>query len=235
MDNRIADIPALLHEVAARRDARLQRRGATMPSTTSDRLQDAVASAFPVEAALSAAALKRDRMFNGQTPVLPALIAAALAERVLPPQTEAMPSARLQQIWTFLQLRWRLAGVPGHFAAAAAAAVIIGFAVAQFSRPVRHDHAAQLPQLTEHRPQTGPVGAELPAQDWLTSQENGILGASSRQLTLRVSRIELASLRPSLLSVEQAMLANRFESDGGLPLDLPIRQIFIDGEAAATP
>jgi hypothetical protein len=61
-----------------------------------------------------------------------------------------------------------------------------------------------------------------------------IFERSADQLTSRAKRLELASLEPSLLTINRA-LPDFERPDRLLPLDLPIRQIRLDVEAVRTP
>jgi hypothetical protein len=63
---------------------------------------------------------------------------------------------------------------------------------------------------------------------------NDVFRPFADHLTLRVNPIELASLEPSLLTINRA-LPEFEQADRVLPLDLPIRKIRLDVEAIRTP
>jgi hypothetical protein len=66
-------------------------------------------------------------------------------------------------------------------------------------------------------------------------EQQSFLRNPGNELTLRVSTIELASLRSSVFSINRALLAEGHDVDRSLPLDLPIRQLLSDRDASGIP
>jgi hypothetical protein len=113
---------------------------------------------------------------------------------------------------------------------AIAAAVILLFGgTFYFARPNR----AGAPVRISERGTT--ATAPLFKTALLTDAGDRFFGNTGGDLTLHVSKVELASLQPSLLSINRAILAERYYADQGLPLDLPIRQILSETATPAMP
>jgi hypothetical protein len=102
--------------------------------------------------------------------------------------------------------------------AAIAAAIVVTFAVLQLSRS--RDTATQ---SFANVPRSSMMNADLVA-----------FFSDATPLTLRVSRLELASLDRSLLTVNR-VLPDFEQANRPLPLDLPIRPIRLDVEAVRMP
>jgi len=102
--------------------------------------------------------------------------------------------------------------------AALAAAIVVTFAALQLSRS--RDAATQTSAAV---PPSSIMNADLVA-----------FFSDATPLTLRVSRLELASLDRSLLAINRA-LPDFEQRTQPLPLDLPIRPIRLDVEAVRTP
>jgi hypothetical protein len=182
-----------------------------------------LAAEFPVEAGLFAAARQRDESLSEAEPVLPTAVRAALAEKVRSVGAAARPVDMLRHFGAWLEAAnsstaYRAA------AAALAVAALIGAALLHFSRA--RNFVAQI--SNEAR---GGVGAN---SEQVVFSRPGFFEHSVDPLTLRINRLELASLDPSALTINRALFD--FEpSSGVLPLDLPIRQIHLDVEKVRTP
>ena len=220
MDKRMNGLAGALREIAEQRDNRLRNAG-EIPAMRRDRLEAFLAQEFPVETALLAAARRRDESLSMLEPALPAAVHAALSEEA----RSVRGAAKLDlvpQLTAWLQS----GGGPRAYRAAAAlaaAVIIIGFAAVHLSTGNR---AVRIP--SESRPV--PFFSLGPA----AFSKISIFERSGDQLTLRPNRLELASLEPSLLTINRA-LPDLERPDRVLPLDLPIRQIRLDVEAVRTP
>jgi hypothetical protein len=210
MDKRADGLTGAMREIAEQRDNQLCDGGA-ISAERLEQLQVFLAAERPVEMALFAAARQRDKSLSLPEPVLPAVVHAALVERVRTVRGKANPFGVLRQIPAWLRApRW---SEVYRTAAIAAVAIVMTSAVLHFSRS-RDDAATQL--------STAPLSS-IPT-----------FSSDVPPLNLGVRRIELASLDPSLLTIKGAL--PHLEQPGlALPLDLPVRQIRLDVEALRTP
>jgi hypothetical protein len=211
MDKQPDGLAGAMREIARQRDNRLCDAEA-IPSDRLQQLQAFLESELPVEAALFAAARQRDKSLSASEPVLPMVVHAALAEQVRSVRAAARTLDMLRQFGAY------------RAAAALAVAALIGVALLHFSR-ARNSEARNSSNARRVLVATSEPGlfSRVPLFD-----------GSIDSLTLQMNRLELASLDPSLLTINRALFD--FEpSNRVLPLDLPIRQIHLDVEAIRTP
>jgi hypothetical protein len=211
MDKQVDGLAGALRKVARHRDNQLRDAGAIPPDRLKQ-LQAFLAAELPVEAGLFAAARQRDELLGASEPVLPTVVHAALAEQVRSVRAAARPLEMLRQFGAY------------RTAAALAVAALIGAALLHFSRT--RNSSTQVSREALRR-------FVAPSDAALFSRV-GFFDRSVDPLTLRMNRLELASLDPSLLTINRALFD--FEpSNRVLPLDLPIRQIRLDVETVRTP
>lgn len=211
MDKQLDGLAGAMREIARQRDNQLRDAGA-IPSDRHKQLQAFLASERPVEAALFAAARQRDKSLSASEPVLPMVVHAALAEEVKSVRAVTRPLEVLRQFGAY------------RAAAALAVAALIGTALIHFSRARN-----SVPQISSEAP-----GGLVANSEQVVFPRPGFFEHSVDPLTLRINRLELASLDPSVLTINRALFD--FEpSNGVLPLDLPIRQIHLDVETVRTP
>jgi hypothetical protein len=215
MDKRMDGLAGAMRELAEHRDSQL-RDARAISADRLDELQAFLGAEFPVETALFAAARQRDKELSLPEPALPAVVHAALVEQVGSARAKAKPFDALRRVAAWLTATaWP---EPYRTAAIAAATIIVTSAVLHFSR-TRDDVAAQ-------------ISSASPSS--VTNVESTGFSSDGADLSLRVRRIELASLEPSLLTINGAL--PHFEQPSrSLPLDLPIRQIRLDVESVRTP
>ncbi|MBA2269134.1 MAG: hypothetical protein H0W20_00860 [Chthoniobacterales bacterium] len=227
MDKRLDGLAAAMREVAVQRDRLLREEGAISPDRL-QRLHAVLASALPVEMALSAAARQRDESLSVRVPVLPEGVEAALAEQ-LPPLRAAQKSREaLRHYRMRLHELWGLLRTPARVAVAVTVLILAVLHLSDWSNGTsgaRISDGAALEVL--------PDATSTASHQGLPTSSEESFPASGNNLTLRVSTIELVSLRPPLLTINRAYLPDRYDS--ALPLDLPVRQILIEAEAATTP
>ena len=210
MDKRWDGLAGAMREIAEQRDRQL-RDAEEISADRLEQLQAFLAAELPVETALFAAARQRDKSLSLPTPALPALVHVALTEQVRSVRANAKPFDLVRHVAVWLKApRW---SEVYQSAAIAAVVVVIASAVLHFARS-RNEAA---PQVSNARLSSIPIfSSDVPP------------------LNLRIRRIELAKLEPSLLTINGAL--PRFEQpDRALPLDLPIRQIRLDVEALRMP
>ena len=230
MDNSSPDLNELMREVAAQRDARLQHGRPEISPERLRQVQAALARKFPVETGLNSAAMRRDASLRSRESQIPPVVETELTKRLaFSAGFEASEPFRFPRRSVHL-FRHRLA-----CAAAVAAAVMVliggGF---YFSGPSSHvPSARRLGELELPSGRTSITGSSDAAS--LTHPGDRLFESSGDHLTLRVGKIELASLQPSLLTINRTILADRRQGDRGLPLDLPIRQMLIDAAGPAIP
>jgi len=211
MDKQVDGLAGAMREIAGQRDNQL-RDGAEIPSDRLIQLQAFLAAELPVETGLFAAARQRDELLSASEPVLPTAVHAALAEEVRSVHGAAGPFEMLRHLGAY------------RAAAALAVAAVIGAALLHFSR------APNLPARVSSETQRSFVADSEP----VVFSDVGFFDRSGDPLALRMNRLELASLDPSLLTINRALFD--FEpSNRVLPLDLPIRQIHLDVETIRTP
>jgi hypothetical protein len=211
MDKQVDGLAGALRKVARHRDNQL-RDGAGIPPDRLKQLQAFLAAELPVEARLFAAARQRDELLSASEPVLPSVVHAALAEEVRSVRDAATPFEMLRQFGAY------------RAAAALAVAALIGAGLLHFSRA--RNASAQISSEARR----GFVALSEPS----LFSGVGLFDRSIDPLTLRMNRLELASLDPSLLTINRALFD--FEpSNRALPLDLPIRKIRLDVETVGTP
>ena len=215
MDKRIDGLAGAMREIAKHRDNQLGE----VEEISADRLEQLqafLATELPVETALFAAARQRDKSLSRPEPELPAMAHAALVEQLRTVRAKAKPFDVLRQVAAWL----KAPGWPEPYRTAliAAVAVVITSAVLHFSRS-RNDAPAQVSSAP---------------RNFIVNPESAIFFSDRADLSLRVRRVELASLEPSLLTINGA-LPHFEQSSRALPLDLPIRQIRLDVEALRMP
>jgi hypothetical protein len=211
MDKQLGGLAGAMREIAGQRDNQLRDAGAIPPARLRQ-LQAFLASEVPVEAVLFTAAQQRDELLRPSEPVLPMMVRAALAEEVRSVRAAAGPFEMLRQFGAY------------RAAAALAVAALIGAALLHFSGA----------RNSENRISAEPRRGFVALSEAGPSSGVGQFERSIDPLTLRMNRLELASLDPSLLTINRALFD--FEpSNRVLPLDLPIRQIHLDVEAIRTP
>lgn len=198
MDKRINGLAGAMREIAEQRDNQLRDMD-EISTERFEQLQAFLAAELPVETALFAAAKRRDQSLNGW-PVFPAMVRATLAEQI-------------RSVGT----RRNLFGAY-RTAAAIAAAIVVTFAVLQFS----------------HSRDTATRTLAVAPSSSIMDADAAAFFNDATPLTLRVSRLELASLDRSLLTINRA-LPNFDQRTQPLPLDLPIRPIRLDVEAVRMP
>jgi len=218
MDKTTEGLAGAMRELAEVRDSRL-RKAEAIPVERLERLHSFLAAEFPLETALRAAARHRDDSLHGQA-ALPFAVHAALWERVKNLTTDEARWAVLRHSLA------RLRALPlrriSQAAALIAATIIITTGALYYSqapKPVAHLVNQSLPNSV-----TEPV---------LLSFDRAFERSGDR-LTLRFNRSELASLEPSVFSINGALPVLE-QQDHVLPLDLPMRQIRLDVDVVRTP
>jgi hypothetical protein len=219
MDKRVDGLAGAMREIAEQRDSQLREAGA-ISANRLEQLNAFFAMEFPVETTLLAAARRRDASLSAMEPALPAVVRAALIENLGSVRAAATPLAVLRQLVAGLKAM-SLEPVYGR-AAVVAATILVGFALFHFSRS--RNQTARI--SNQSQPDSAMALGPAPFAN--------VFERPADQLTLQVSRLDLASLDPSLLTIARAL--PEFEhADRVLPLDLPIRQIRLDVEAVRTP
>jgi len=215
MDKRFDGLAGAMREIAEQRDNQLRDAGA-ISADRLDKLKAFLGTKLPVETALFTAARQRDKSLSLPEPALPAVVHAALIEQVRSARAKAKPFDVLRRVAAWLKApAWP---EPYRTAAIAAAAIVVTSAVLHFSQS-RSGGPAE-------------ISSALPS--FIANPDSAGFSGDSADLSLRVRRIELASLEPSLLTINGAL--PHFEQPGrALPLDLPIRQIRLDVEALRMP
>ena len=214
MDKRINGLAGAMREIAELRDNQL-REVEEISTARFEQLQAFLAEELPVDTALFAAAKRRDESLSGE-PALPTMMRAALVEQIRSARSEAKPFSGLRQLVAWVN-GTNLSGAY-RTAAAVAAALFVAFAMLQLSR----SRNAAIQTST----------AVPPSFIW--NADAAAFFNDPARLTLRVSRLELASLDRSLLTINRA-LPDFEQGNRPLPLDLPIRPIRLDVEAVRTP
>ena len=215
MDKRIDGLAGAMREIAEQRDNQL-RDSRAISADRLEQLRAFLAAKLPVETALFAAARQRDQSLSLPKPALPAVVHAALVEQVRSVHAKAKPFDVLGRLAAWLKApSWP---EPYRTALVAAVAVVVTSAILHFAQS-RNDGP-------------GEVSRALPNS--MPNLEPAAFSSDSADLSLRVRRIELASLDPSLLSINGA-LPHLEQPDRALPLDLPIKQIRLDVEALRMP
>ena len=215
MDKRVEGLAGAMQEIAEQRDNQL-RAGGAISADRSEQLQAFLAAELPVETALFAAARRRDESLSLPEPALPAVVCAALVGKVRTVPATTNPLEVLRQITAWLKAPSILNALRA--AAVVATAVVITSAVLHFFRT-----SDSGPQISNASPARSIVQAGPAA-----------FSNEAAHLTLRMNRLELAALDPSLLTINR-VLPDFEQPDRVLPLDLPIRQIRLDVEAVRTP
>ena len=230
MDNQSGNLSEAMRKLAERRDQRLPSSG---PSISPDRLRwlhATLAYEFPVEKELRSAADGRDKSLK-QRPVLRPPVEPLLHRRLSGQRPNPVQPASQQWWAASVRTFWATFRTNAQFATAL---VLIALSVGalkfgslnKIGRPTLNSRNTPRPYFAKKA--GGEPASEGHLKKWLPRN-------SSDELTLRVSTIELASLQPSLLRINRALLAERPDFDRSLPLDLPIRQILLDAAATATP
>jgi hypothetical protein len=216
MDKQANGLAGGMRAIAEQRDNQL-RDAAEIPLDRLKQLRAFLAAELPVETALFAAARQRDESLSATEPVLRTVVHAALAEQVRSGCAAAKPPHMLWQPGAWLEA----ARLPAAYRAAAAVAVaaLIGVALLHF---FRSRNSSEVPP------------AFVANSEPVVFSGVGLFDRSTDPLTLRMNRFELASLDPSLLTINRALF-DFDHSNRVLPLDLPIRQIHLDVETVRTP
>jgi hypothetical protein len=211
MDKQAEGLAGAMRGIAGQRDNQLGD-AAGIPPDRLKQLQAFLAAELPVDTGLFAAARQRDRALSASEPVLPMVVHATLAAEVRSVRAAARPFEMLRHFGVY------------RAAAALALAALIGAGLLHFS------HTRNLPARVSSDQQPGFVANSEP----VAFSEVGFFERSADPLAFRMNRLELASLDPSVLTINRALLD--FEpSNRVLPLDLPIRQIHLDVETVGTP
>ncbi|MFN2476523.1 MAG: hypothetical protein ABR526_09330 [Chthoniobacterales bacterium] len=231
MDKDFDHVSVGLREVADRRDNRLSDSGAAIPPDRLQSLHAALGSRFPVETALRTAANQRDESLS-RGPVLPQRVELLLHRRLLAERPDPVQRGASQPWTAAVQRFWTASRTPFTQLAAALALIVCAIGALRFGRLGGNNGPASI----SHSPSRPPFATQASGESaYQLRLEKGLLRKPGAELTLRVSTIELASLQPSLLNINRALLADRDDFNRGLPLDLPIRQMLIDGDVTATP
>lgn len=211
MDKQAEGLAGAMREIARQRDNQLHD-GAGIPPDRLKQLQAFLAAELPVEAGLFAVARQRDELLSASEPVLSTVVRAALAEEVRSVRAATRSLDMLRHFGAY------------QAAAALAVAALIGAVLLHFSR------TRNLQARVSSEPRPDFVANSEP----VALSDVGFFDRSGDPLALRMNRVELASLNPSLLTINRPLLD--FEpSNRVLPLDLPIRQIHLDVETVRTP
>lgn len=221
MDKHVDGLARAMREMAGQRDNQLREAGAIPPDRLK-KLQAFLAAELPVETALFAVARQRDESLRAEQLVLPTVMHAALAEAVRSVRGAAKPLDVLRRFGGWLEPA-SLSGVY-RAAAAVAATALIATALLHFS------HSGSTPGRSSSEP---PPHSIVNAEPAVFSRAS-LFERSANQLTLRMNRFELASLDPSLLTINRTF-PDFPQPDRVLPLDLPLRQIHLDVESVGTP
>ncbi|HEY3747452.1 MAG TPA: hypothetical protein VGL17_14465 [Gemmatimonadaceae bacterium] len=224
------DLSAAMREVAEHRDRRLRDAGAAISTHRLERLHAALASEFPADMALRAAADTRDKSLR-QLPMLPRRLELLLHSQLLARRPGFLRYGALQWMSASAQTFWSASRASAGFAAALAL-IVLTIATLHFGRSGRNDRSALVFENERHSFFETQPGGESAYHKRL---EEEFLRKPGDALTLQVSTFELASLQPSLLMINRARLADTRDFERGLPLDLPIRQILMDGDARVSP
>ena len=213
MDNRCNGLAGAMREISHERDCRLRDADQIGPERL-ETLQAFLATELPVDTALFAVAKRRDASLSRE-PALPSMVRAALVQELRSGPREARLFDGLRQLIGRVHER----SLSGAFRTAAAlAAIVLTFLMLQVSR---WRGAANQPSPS------------LPASPGMTADLAAFF-SDATPLRLRVSRLELASLDRSLLTINRAWpeleAANRHS-----PLDLSIQPIKLDVETVTTP
>ena len=219
MDRQIDGLASAMRQIAEQRDSQLREAEAISPDRL-EQLQAFLAAALPVETALLAASRRRDASLSLPQPSLPAAVHLALVEQAV--RASGHPAGIFSSLVAWFQTS-DLAAL-SRIAAAAALAVALAWTGLHFSSS-RHPAA----QISQEPPAASNVNP------WPAAFSNGdAFKRSVDDLTLRVSRIDVASLDPSFLTNGRAF-PDLALPDRGLLLDLPLRHIRLDVEAMGTP
>jgi hypothetical protein len=200
MDKRIDGLAGAMRAIAEQRDNQL-RDAKEISTDRLAQLKAFLAEELPVDTTLLAAAKRRDELLSGE-PVLPSMVRAALVEQLRFDRSEGKPH---------LLRAYRTAS-------AVAAAILITFAMLQFSGS---------------RNAVIKTSTALPPS-FISNADAAAFFNHPARLTLRESRLELASLDRTLLTINRA-LPDFEPGNRPLPLDLPIRPIRLDVEAVRMP
>lgn len=219
-----------MRDVAVQRDAGLRCKRAELSPDRLRRLQAALARKFPLETALHSAAMRRDASLRKRESEIPAIVQTELAKRLACSggfgTRERFRSSR--------HLLHLLLDPPANAAGIAAAVAVLMGGAFYFSAASSRAPAIAGPGQLNLRRGSASISASRDAAS-LTQPGNRVFESSADHLTLRVGKIELASLEPSLLSINRTILADPRHADRGLPLDLPIRDLLIDTAGPAMP
>jgi dsDNA-binding SOS-regulon protein len=206
MDRQRNGLAGAMRDIAERRD-NLLRNADVISDQRREQLSAFLAAEHPVETALLAAARRRDESCTMAGRALPAAVHAALVEEARSARAAVWPRS-----------------FSAGYAIAAAAAVIIAATALHLFRPDTRAIESPSASRSMSLQNLGPAAFT----------NVSIFQRPGEHLTSRVNRLELASLEPSLLTINRAL--PEFErADRVLPLDLPIRQIRLDVEAVRTP
>lgn len=221
MDKRRYGLAGAMREIAKQRDTQMRKVG-VIPADRLEQLKAFLAAELPVETALFAAARRRDESLTVPDPTLPAAANATLIEQVRLFRVAAKPLDLLRHWAAWLEVGSLRRGY--RTAAAVAATVVIASVALRFF--TRGNPAIPIPSKSRPFSVLNPGPAAF--------SNITIFERSADQLILRANRPELASLEPSLLTINRS-LPDFERPNRGLPLDLPIKRIRLDVEAVRTP
>jgi hypothetical protein len=230
MDNSSPDIHELIRELAAQRDSGLRHCRPDISRERLRRLQAALAQKFPVETSLNSAAMRRDASLDNREFQIPPIVETELTKRLTFSAEYKLNEGRPLARQMVHLSRQRLASAA---AVAAAVSILVGGGL-YFVGSGWHGSSTGISGDLEGPSASKSISGSSDAAS-LRRPGDRVFESSGEHLTLRVGKIELASLQPSLLSINQTVLADRRHREQGLPLDLPIREILIDATGPAIP
>jgi hypothetical protein len=229
MDKHSDDVSKAMREIAERRDLDLCERARSLSRERLQQLREKLESEFPVETVLRRARDNRDNLLT-ERPVLPRPLEILLRRRLSGRGSDAVQRGALRRWAVALQRVWPTSRIATQ-CAAALGVIFLTMAALQIERLFRTEKTATISHYTPHPYFATKVGENLGHG----GPETWLLRKPGDALTLQISTIELASREASLFTINRALLAQHHDFGRGLPLDLPFRQILIDGDAIAIP
>lgn len=221
------EIDKALHEVAKRRDQRLNAVPALSPARRAV-LTDFLVGEFPVEAALREAVTKRDQLLN-PSPEIPPPAASALHRQLLaakPVRDEASgwrAADRRVSDWIWLRIFRSLPGAAWLVCAVVTAAVLY---FGKWGTPLRHN--------VENFPHN-PRAAGMNLESGVVLERAELFARKAVIGPFNLNTNEPASLQASFVANSGVYFADGAETPLALRLDLPLRAILSDDGLARTP
>jgi hypothetical protein len=214
-----------IRELAAERDRLLHEKDLRISLERLQRLRLILASELPLETALRSIAKERDNMIDSREAWLSPRLHSELMARAVAPSRTGKKFYRFD--WAVAPLRCsalRFGSLSGAvLAVVMCASVFLYFAHRE--RAVVTDGT-----IIDTLPHSGEVSTPAVYKSSLTGRGAHLFDAPTRQLTLHVSKMEIASFQPSLLAINNSLLNGTAHTDEALSLDLPTRKLMSDAE-----